>query len=67
MKPSNLTFRPDGTFRVLMMSDLQESASYDPRSLRSVEALLDECAPDLVILGAGYQPPRIRAGSPHRP
>jgi predicted phosphodiesterase len=51
MKPSNLTFRPDGTFRVLMMSDLQESASYDPRSLRSVEALLDECEPDLVILG----------------
>ena len=51
MKPSNLTFRPDGTFRVLMMSDLQESASYDPRSLRSVEALLDECDPDLVILG----------------
>ena len=46
-----LRFREDGTFRVLMMSDLQESSSYDPRSLRSVEALLDECTPDLVILG----------------
>ena len=46
-----LKFRKDGTFRVLMMSDLQESAHYDPRSLRSVEVLLDECDPDLVILG----------------
>ncbi|MBO4228887.1 MAG: metallophosphoesterase [Clostridia bacterium] len=46
-----LVFRPDGTFRVLMMSDLQESASYDPRSLRSVEVLLEEGDPDLVILG----------------
>lgn len=44
-----LRFRPDGTFRVLMMSDIQESAQYDPRSLRSVEAQLDECQPDLVI------------------
>ena len=48
---AKLRFRPDGTFRVLMMSDLQESAQYDPRSLRSVEVLLDECQPDLVILG----------------
>ena len=46
-----LVFRPDDTFRVLMMSDLQESASYDPRSLRSVEVLLEEGDPDLVILG----------------
>lgn len=46
-----LKFREDGTFRVIMMSDLQESGKYDPRSLRSVEALLDEGKPDLVILG----------------
>ena len=46
-----LSFRSDGTFRVLMMSDLQESPHYDPRSLRSVEALLEEGDPDLVILG----------------
>lgn len=46
-----LKFRPDGTFRVLMMSDLQESPQYDPRSLRSVEVLLEEGDPDLVILG----------------
>ncbi len=46
-----LKFRLDGTFRVVMMSDLQESSNYDPRSLRSVEALLNECDPDLVVLG----------------
>ena len=51
MNQTKLSFRPDGTFRVLMMSDLQESVHYDPRSLRSVEVLLDECDPDLVILG----------------
>lgn len=33
------------------MSDLQESAHYDPRSLRSIEILLDECQPDLVVWG----------------
>ncbi|MBR6510457.1 MAG: metallophosphoesterase [Clostridia bacterium] len=48
---NNLKFRDDGTFRVLMMSDLQESANYDPRSLRSMEVLLDESQPDLVVLG----------------
>ena len=48
-----LRFRPDGTFRVVMMSDLQESAQYDPRSLRSVEVLLDECEPDLVVCNNG--------------
>lgn len=46
-----LKFRADGTFRVLMMSDIQESAAYDPRSLRSVCALLDSAEPDLVIWG----------------
>ena len=46
-----LRFSKDGTFRVLMMSDIQESAAYDPRSLRSVCALLDHAKPDLVIWG----------------
>ena len=50
-KTEKLRFGADGTFRVLMMSDLQESPQYDPRSLRSVVVLLDECRPDLVILG----------------
>ena len=51
MEKPKLRFREDGTFRVVMMSDLQESAKYDPKSLRSVEALLEECNPDLVVLG----------------
>ncbi len=46
-----LRFREDGTFRVLMLSDLQESANYDPRSLRSLEILIEESDPDLVIWG----------------
>lgn len=51
MKTNTLKFNQDGTFKVLMISDLQESSTYDPRSLRSVEILLDECRPDLVVLG----------------
>ena len=51
MEKPKLRFREDGTFRVVMMSDLQESAKYDPKSLRSVEVLLEECNPDLVVLG----------------
>lgn len=46
-----LRFSEEGTFRILMMSDIQESASYDERSLRSVCALLNTAKPDLVILG----------------
>ncbi len=46
-----LRFREDGTFRVLMLSDIQESAHYDPRSLRSLEVLMEEGDPDLVIWG----------------
>lgn len=46
-----LSFSKDGTFRVLMMSDIQESATYDPRSLQSIHILLDEAKPNLVVLG----------------
>lgn len=42
---------PEGKFRVLMMSDIQECADYNEKSLRSVSALLDAAKPDLVILG----------------
>ncbi len=43
--------REDGTFRILMISDIQESANYDKRSLDSVNILIERAAPDLVILG----------------
>lgn len=46
-----LKFSENGTFRILMMSDIQESAAYDERSLKSVCALLDDAKPDLVIWG----------------
>lgn len=46
-----LRFSPEGAFRVLMLSDIQESTTYDPRSLRSLCALLDEAKPDLVVWG----------------
>ncbi|MBE7036821.1 MAG: hypothetical protein E7403_05970 [Ruminococcaceae bacterium] len=46
-----LRFSDKGNFRILMMSDIQESAAYDERSLRSVCAMLDEAKPDLVIWG----------------
>lgn len=46
-----LRFSSDGVFRMLMMSDIQESADYDPRSLVSVRKLLDRANPDFVMLG----------------
>ena len=65
MEKKKLRFRKDGTFRVVMMSDLQESAKYDERSLRSVEALLEECDPDLVVLGGGELPVGVRTVEYH--
>lgn len=47
----SLRFRPDGTFKVLMLSDIQESADFNPRSRASIEALLDAAQPDMVVLG----------------
>ena len=46
-----LQFTEEGVFRVLMLSDIQESVNYDERSLKSVCALLDEAKPNLVIWG----------------
>ena len=46
-----LQFTEEGIFRVLMLSDIQESVNYDERSLKSVCALLDEAKPNLVIWG----------------
>ena len=46
-----LRFTEEGVFRVLMLSDIQESINYDERSLKSVCALLDEAKPSLVIWG----------------
>ncbi len=46
-----LRFHDDGSFRILMISDIQEKLDYDERSLRGLNLMLDEVKPDLVILG----------------
>lgn len=45
-----LRFRPDGTFRILMMSDLQETLNYDPRTLAGMHKLIDSVQPDFIFL-----------------
>ena len=46
-----LQFREDGTFKILMFSDIQERADFDPKALAHIEKLLDAADPDLVLLG----------------
>ncbi len=46
-----LRFGKDGKFRVLMMSDMQEHLNYNPRTLRTMEKLIEVAKPDLVFLG----------------
>lgn len=48
---NKLTFRPDGTFRILFLSDFQETyEEFDPRTMAGVNAVLDAEKPDLVVL-----------------
>lgn len=58
-----LTFRPDGSFRILCFSDFQETyEAFDPRTLAGVSAVLDAEQPDLVILcGDNCNGPQIRS------
>ncbi len=46
-----LRFREDGSFRILMVSDLQDKLEYDPRTLAGFDAIVEAAKPDLVILG----------------
>ena len=46
-----LRFSMDGTFKILMLSDIQETLEYDARSLRDMDALIEREQPDLVLLG----------------
>ena len=50
MKPI-LKFSPEGRFRILMVSDIQEPPCPDPRALRCYRALVDHTRPDLIIWG----------------
>lgn len=53
-----LKCQPDGVFKVLMMSDLQDGAQMDARTIALSEKMLQIEKPDLVIIGgdciAGY-------------
>lgn len=45
-----LSFRADGTFKILVFSDVQERRNFDPKTRADIEKMLDATAPDLVIL-----------------
>ena len=51
MKKLPLHFRPDGGFRILLMSDAHQRPYEDDRSIRAMDALITRTCPDLVILG----------------
>ena len=40
-----LRFHKDGSFKILMLSDIQETLDYDARSLRNMDALIDVSLP----------------------
>lgn len=46
-----LKFNSNGNFKILMMSDIQETLNYNKRTLRSIDKLIETQNPDLVILG----------------
>ena len=48
---TSLHFKADGSFRILYLSDFQETYdAFDPRTLKGVNAVLDAEKPDLVVL-----------------
>ena len=63
MSASPLRFREDGTFRILFLSDFQETYdAFDARTLAGVNAVLDAEQPDLVVLcGDNCNGPMIRS------
>lgn len=46
-----LRFKENGTFRILMVSDIQETVNYDPRAVEGLRAMIQAKKPDLVIWG----------------
>ncbi len=46
-----LTFRSDGGFRILMMSDAHQKPGDDVRTVGAMGRLIDRTKPDLVVLG----------------
>lgn len=46
-----LKFDVNGKFKILMMSDIQETLDYDTRTLDSMDKLIEQTKPNLIILG----------------
>lgn len=44
-----LRFRPDSTFTIVQFTDTQDDQDIDPRTVRLMEAVLDDRSPDLVV------------------
>ncbi len=46
-----LKFNPNGKFKILMLSDIQETLDYDKRTLAGINQLIETQKPDFVLLG----------------
>ncbi len=44
-----LRFHPDGSFKIVQFTDTQDDHEIDPRTVRLLEAVLDDQEPDLVV------------------
>jgi len=53
-----LRFGPDGTFTIVHFTDTQDDQEIDPRTVRLMEAVLDDVVPDLVVFSGD----NIRSG-----
>ncbi len=55
-----LKFRENGTFRILMVSDIHGGAGYAAeKTIRALQALVDETKPDLVLFGGDTAGPGV--------
>ena len=46
-----LRFNKDGRFRILTLSDTQETSDFNPLTTELLEDIIDEAKPDLVLFG----------------
>lgn len=46
-----LRFNQNGKFKILMLSDIQETLNYDKRTLDSMNKIIEYTKPNLVVLG----------------
>lgn len=47
----NLKFDKNGKFKILMLSDIQETLKYDKRTLENINKIIEQENPQLVVLG----------------